>query len=199
MCDKDMAAIVTKIDVGFIRPDDLGPVVLFIATIEACPAHLCMLMELHKEGDLPSNTSMVSSMVEDMSNGDLIDFEPQLISDLRERCPMVFLGFSNDVTFVNIHKLCGTSRTWLVFGCSCHVILFEDVACCAALEYKLMCNFCNILTTKNSTNEEIFCSSRVLRASSFWCRHKNLSYLDERQIKWDKDGSNHHHVTVLPS
>ena len=122
MCDKDTATIVAEIDVGFIGPDDLGSVLLFIAVIEVCPAHLCMLMELRKEGDLPSNTSMVSSMVEDMLNGDLVDFEPQLISDLRERCPTVFSGFSNDVTFVNIHKLCGTSRTWLVF--SVYVMLY---------------------------------------------------------------------------
>ena len=179
-CDKDTATIVAKIDVGFIRPDDLGPVLLFIAVIEACPAHPCMLMELHKKGDLPGNTLMVSSMVEDTSNGDLVDFEPQLISDLGERCPMVFSGFLNDVTFVNIHKLCGTSRTWLVFSCSCCVILFEDAVCCAALEPKLMCSFCNILTTENSTNEEIFCSGRVVTASSFWFRHKNLSCPDEQ-------------------
>ena len=139
-----------------------------------------MLMELRKEGDLPSNMSMVSSMVEDMLNGDLVDFEPQLISDLGERCPTVFSGFSNDVMFVNIRKLCGTSRMWLVFSCSCRVILFEDAACCAALEPRLMCSFYNILTTENSTNEEIFCSGRVLTVSSLWFRHKNLSYLDER-------------------
>ena len=74
--------IVAEIDVGFIGPDNLGPVLLFIVAIEVCPAHPCMLMEPHKEGDLPSNMSMVSSMVEDMSNGDLVDFEPQLISEV---------------------------------------------------------------------------------------------------------------------
>ena len=65
-----MAVIVTEINVGFIGPDDLGPVFLFIVMIEVHPAHPYKLMELCKERDFPSNTSMVSSMVEDTSNGD---------------------------------------------------------------------------------------------------------------------------------
>ena len=45
-----MAMIVTEINVGFIGPDDLRPVFLFIAMIEVHPAHPYMLMGLVKKG-----------------------------------------------------------------------------------------------------------------------------------------------------
>jgi hypothetical protein len=144
--------------------------------IEVSPGHMCMPMELGKKWDLPGNMSMVACMVEDTSDSDLVSLEPNEISNLRKWCMMVFAGCADYMMFGSICKLCHTPRVWLVFSCSCCIVLLHDAVCCAVLEPKFLSSLSNVLATKNSSNEEVFCSRGVLMLTGFRFRHEKVDF-----------------------
>jgi hypothetical protein len=115
-------------------------------------------MELGKKRDLPSNTSMVACTVEDALNSDFINLEPNKILNPGKWYAAVFVCSTDYVTLGNICELWQTPQTWLVFCCSHCIVLLHDAACCAILQPKLPSSLSNILATKNSSNEDIFCS-----------------------------------------
>ena len=152
-CDEDTALIVSDINVSFIGPDNLQPILMLIGLIELSPGHACMPVRLCEEGDFSCDTSVVACTAEDMSNGCVAHIEAKLISDLAKRSSTLLSSSSDYKVFVGISKLWGTARTLMIFGCARCIIFFHDTTSCAIFQAKVQSSLSNNLPTKDSTRD----------------------------------------------
>ena len=84
--------------------------------VKSRPGHVSLAMVSGKERHLSGYTTMVTCIVEDMSDDGVIHIKPKLVSDLSKRCTALFSCGSYNMLFVCLCKLWRMPRMQSIFS-----------------------------------------------------------------------------------
>src|SRR6202012_2873992 len=86
-CDKNAATVVIKMNIAFIRPYEVPPLISAKALVFLCPCNSLLLLECGEEWHFPCNTSVVSCSCSCIMNNVLGDTHIGILCNVLNRLP----------------------------------------------------------------------------------------------------------------
>jgi hypothetical protein len=99
LCHIDSTSIVAEVDIAFIKPYELAPIISIVSLVFLHPSHTIAFMSDTRVGDLVYYSLVVSFTCQDILNSCITDFQVNQVGNLLKWQLVLFHGSSNNEMF----------------------------------------------------------------------------------------------------